>query len=191
HAGQASRHIMRMELNNCILAVLLAFCSPCFAQTESRETRELKMADQALISSLVVSHSTAGQSLCREDKLACVGPDKQELALALIGARNTKASREALARLLIYKLDGAVGEDYGCYILQSAGPMKRALASIDAQALSNSCRLRVGQLSARLRDVLLHFDTESVCSAPDEITNKAKQFQDSIQRGKKCRCEDF
>jgi hypothetical protein len=78
------------------------------------------MADQAILSSLVVSHSPEGQKLCKQNKLACVGPAREEVALALIGARHTKSSRKALLQILAYRLDGAVGEDFNCYVLNSA-----------------------------------------------------------------------
>src|SRR5258708_34708307 len=105
-----------LKLFTCVLA----FCCAFAAQTEPRELRELRMADQAILSSLVLSHSTDGRRLCKENKLACIGPAKEEIAIALIGARHTRRSRESLVRLLAYKLDGSVGEDYNCDVLNSA-----------------------------------------------------------------------
>src|SRR5437762_4511082 len=123
--------------------VVLAFCCTFSAQTETREFRELKMADQAILSSLVVSHSTEGRQLCRLNMLACFGPAKEEIAIALIGARRTKTFRHALVKLLAYNLDGALGEDFNCYVLNSGPLIKDELLSVDSSKLVDSCHHNV------------------------------------------------
>ena len=58
----------------------------------TREERELKMADDSIRASLAVSRSPKGRYLCAENHLACLGGDKAELGLALIGARSSGSS---------------------------------------------------------------------------------------------------
>ena len=87
-------------------------------KTLTREQRELKMADDSIAASLAVSRSPKGRYLCAENRVACLGGDKAELGLALIGARSTKASLAALADVARYRTDASLSEDYGCYVLQ-------------------------------------------------------------------------
>ena len=151
-----------LKLFTCVLA----FCCAFAAQTEPRELRELRMADQAILSSLVLSHSTDGRRLCKENKLACIGPAKEEVAIALIGARHTRRSRESLVQMLAYNLDGSVGEDYNCYVLNSAPLIKEQLAAANMR-----------QTGPQRRDHQLNFTAKAnFALAPDQMTGLPSQW---------------
>src|ERR1700693_336682 len=81
-----------------LMLFLLSLDVPSRAQT--REQREIVMAEKSILSSITVSASPKGQFLCTSNPLACLGADKAELGLALIGARGTSVSLAALARLV-------------------------------------------------------------------------------------------
>ena len=170
---------------------VLAFCCAFAAQTEPREVRELRMADQAILSSLVLSHSTEGPRLCKENKLACIGPAKEEIAIALIGARHTRPSRESLVQLLAYNLDGSVGEDYNCYVLNSAPLIKEQLAAANLDELANSCHQSVDRIVSDLKRAIPTFESTGVCSSPLQIKAKIAQLSKGIDKREKCSSEDF
>lgn len=149
------------------------------------------MADQAIVSSLVLSHSAEARKLCRENRLACSGPAKEEIAIALIGARRTKTSRRALVQLLAYNMDGALGEDFNCYILNSGRTIKEDLISIEPVQLVNSCREKVDRIVAGLKQTSATFESTGVCASQEQIQSKEKQFSGAIDRGEKCSDEDF
>jgi hypothetical protein len=149
------------------------------------------MADQAMLSSLVLSHSADGRRLCKQNRLACVGPAKEEVALALIGARHTKLSRQALLRLLAYNLDGSVGEDYNCYVLNTGRAIKADLLSVVPEQLSSSCHEKVDKMVAELKQAFPDFESQGVCSTPDQVRSKIKQFSRAIDKGARCGSGDF
>src|SRR5690242_14531731 len=102
--------------------LLLLFASagtPCSAQRSStREAREVQTAHAAVVASMVVARSPKGRYRCTQDPLACVGPNKAELGLALLGARVSRTSLSGLAELSKYQLDAGLAEDYQCYVLR-------------------------------------------------------------------------
>jgi hypothetical protein len=129
--------------------------------------------------------------LCKENKLACIGPTKEEIAIALIGARQTKRSREALLRLLAYNLDGSVGEGYNCYVLNSGRLMKLELLSARSEKLANSCEERVNNTVTELNRTFPGFESAGICSTPVQIKARIRQFSGAIDRGERCSGEDF
>ncbi len=105
----------------------------------TREERELKMADDSIRASLAVSRSPKGRYLCAENHLACLGGDKAELGLALIGARSSGSSAAALANLVRYRMDASLAEDYQCYVLQKGKLVEGYLLSAKPPVLEEIC----------------------------------------------------
>ncbi len=97
--------------------IVIAASALGFSQEMKHEEREMRVAEQAILASLAVASSPQGRYLCRQNELACAGPDKGELGLAVIGARTNEASADALAALMRYRLDAGLAEEYQCYIL--------------------------------------------------------------------------
>src|SRR5438445_10678058 len=89
----------------CLFCVALLAWSTEASKTPTREQRELKMADDSIMAALAVSRRPTGRYLCAENRVACLGGDKAELGLALIGARSTRASLAALADVVRYRTD--------------------------------------------------------------------------------------
>jgi immunity protein 57 of polymorphic toxin system len=164
---------------------------PADCQSVSRERRELKMADQAILATIAVSSSPKGRHLCSENELACVGPSKAELGLSLIGARQTKASREALIDLLGYRLDGSVAEDYSCYVLKAGTPMKGELLKVKPESLITRCHAELDKLTRSRKATFEGSDQNAVCADFDNIKVKVKELTEGITKGAKCDAADF
>lgn len=160
-------------------------------QSISREDRELKMADQAILASIAVSSSPKGRQLCLQNDLACVGPDKAELGLDLIGDRQTKASRSALVNLLAYQLDGSVSEDYSCYVFKAGIPIKQELLKAKPEGLASRCRAELDKLILSKKRSFEGLDENVVCADPNSIKAKIKELMDGITKGIKCSAEEF
>jgi hypothetical protein len=174
-------------LTGLVFSLLLA----ASAEYSSREQRELRMADQAILASLAVSSTPAGRKLCRENELACIGPSKAELGLSLIGRHTTKEGRLALVRLLGYQLDGAVAESYSCFVLNTGPVIKKELLATKPKSLRARCHEELGRLMRSRIASFRDFDESQVCADPDTIATKVKELVDGISKGVKCTAEDF
>jgi hypothetical protein len=174
-----------------VLLVGVILVTTSKSQPNSRQQRELRMANQAILASLSVSRSPAGKKLCVENKLACVGPDKAELGLTLIGARNTKESRLALTELLGYRLDGSVAEDYRCYVLKPGPAMKPQLIDASPEQLSKRCTAELQTLIRSRSESFKGLDENAVCADPESIRLKLKELIEAVNKGLKCNAEDF
>ncbi|MGE5113323.1 MAG: Imm57 family immunity protein [Acidobacteriaceae bacterium] len=174
-----------------IVAIMVLLISGGEAQSNSRQHRELKMADQAILASLAVSRAPAGKKLCAEQELACVGPDKAELGLDLIGARATKESRLALVNLLAYRLDGSIAEDYRCYVFKAGPPMKRQLLEANSAKLHMRCLEELQKLTRSRSSSFAGLDESAVCADPDKIKMKRKELLEGLNKGVQCGTEDF
>ena len=181
----------------CILYLLLAIAAvPSISQntnaTPSREEREVKTAEQAIVASMVVSRSPKGRYRCTQDPLACVGPNQAELGLALLGARASRASLAGLASVSRYQLDGALAEDYHCYVLRDGNRIKPYFASINPDVLSQECQNEVSRFSTGERkEALEGLKVEDICRDPATIKRSIQELTSSIDRGAKCSSEDF
>lgn len=160
-------------------------------KTPSREYRNLRMADQAIVTSLAVARSAQGQHLCSNNKLACVGPDKAELGLALIGSTNTSASRSALVNLLAYRLDGSVDEEYRCYVLNAGTAIERDLVQVHPGSLEARCRSELHKLIRTRMESFDGLNEDAVCADTDTIKAKAAQLANGITKGIRCGPDDF
>ena len=161
------------------------------SQTESRESRELKMADQAVLASIAVAETPKGRTLCTTNELACTGPDKAELGVALIGARHTSASRLALINLLSYRLDGSVAEDHTCYVLNTGSTILPQLRNANADSLSARCVAELHKLTRGRQSSFEGLNETAVCSDATTIKRKIADLTDAVKSGKKCGPEDF
>jgi len=172
-------------------AVTLLLVSGAESQSISRQQRELRMADQAILASMAVSRSPAGKKLCAEQELACVGPDKAELGLDLIGARATTESRLALVNLLAYRLDGSVAADYRCYVFKAGLEIKQELLRVDPAKLHMRCHDELQKLTRSRSSSFAGLDESAVCADTDSIEAKSKELVEGLTKGAKCGAEDF
>ena len=133
------------KLTFCIIAFFFV-TSLISVFAETREQREVEMAEKSILGSIAVFATPAGHDLCAKVPIACVGANRAELALALIGARETRISGAALLRLLRFRMDGALSEDYECYVLKHSAHSKIYLKQLKPVELERKCRSEVALL---------------------------------------------
>jgi hypothetical protein len=167
------------------MSSLLIF-GQALASLETREQRELRMAEKSVLASIAVFMSPKGHDLCSKEPLACVGSDKAELGLALIGARKSPESLNSLIGLLRLKMDGALAEDYECYVLKYGALSKAALKQANVEKLREHCRSEVTQLINNEG-----LDAGLVCSDEQSIRRHVANLIAAIDAGRKCADDQF
>jgi hypothetical protein len=173
------------------LSLALIVPGLCVSQTASREQRELRMADQAIFASLAVASSPQGRYLCSHNKLACVGPDRGEIGLALIGAKNSTAAKTALAALVRYRLDASLFEDYQCYVLENGKGFRDYLAALRPAELREECRQDIAKLIKREGEIFAGLDEGKVCRDQSSIKRQVNDLLEAINHGRECSEQDF
>jgi Immunity protein 57 len=174
----------------CFLIPILLF-SQTVASTENREQREMKMAEKSILSSIAVFKSPKGQNLCVREPLACAGADKAELALALIGARNSSLSVQTLIRLLRFRMDGVLSEDFECYVLKHAVLARTQLKALRPEDLVKHCHSEIQQLLTNDATSFQGLETASVCDDERSIQQRSKELIRAIDAGRKCDRDQF
>jgi hypothetical protein len=136
--------------------VVLIFVSTLSTQTAkvTTEDDDIRVAETSLLTNLVVMQSTAGRSLCTDKPVACLGGDRGELAIALIAARNSPKSLQALARLHRYVLDASYGESFDQYVCEKGRSFEKYLIALRADKLRQQC--------VREFDELMHTEGEEL-----------------------------
>jgi hypothetical protein len=187
----SSSHTNFAKISLVIMTLTLIALATGESNTPTREQRELKMADDSIMASLAVSASPKGRYICAENRVACLGGDKAELGLALIGARSTPFSLAALADVVRYRTDAGLSEDYECYVLQKGKPMETYLLEAQAVVLAARCNAELQKMVAVDKQWFEGLKTDSVCADEQSIKMKILSLRATIRAGRKCSAGDF
>lgn len=150
------------------------------------ESEDIQEANKAVLLKLAVVTSPKGQSLCSENPLACIGPDRAELALSLIAARNTDASNVALASLVRFRLDGELAETYSCRLLDKGKPFVKQLVALSADSLRAECHREFEKLANPLDSDLGGVREEYVCRSVADIKREIELTLKAIRSNRHC-----
>jgi hypothetical protein len=172
-------------------ALLLAFASTLsMADDESREVREIKMADDAVFWALVTSASEEGRDACSRNALAC-SDDRAELGLTVLAGKESPKSLKAFTSMVRYTLDAGLSEDFTCYALDKGRSMSRQLVDIKPSDLRADCEQRFKNAEAASPRLLRGVDVNSICSTEARIRQKISALADALNRGETCALGDF
>jgi hypothetical protein len=163
----------------CIALTLVCSCAAQRTHTDAPSLLEregLRLAEKAVLVSLVVGASVEGNTLCAEKPAACMGPGRTELAISLIGARSTPASLRALARLIRYRLDGAYYEQYGEEVADKGGRIQPYLAALSPKELRDNCHNDVSSFIRSSGSVIRQVREEEVCRTEQEIADELSRL---------------
>jgi hypothetical protein len=135
------------------------------------------------------SASKEVQAACRGNSLACFDTDQTELALALIGSRKDREATLVLAELLRYRLDGAGGETYHCYVLQHGAGVELYWKKTSPEKLAKQCVSEVTKRKGEsgINDV----SPDQICASKKSILSWQTDLVKAIKRGTQCNSEDF
>ena len=174
-----------------VVALLLAVLSTfAMAEDESRETREIKMADDAVFWALVASVSEEGRVACSQNALAC-SDDRAELGLALLGGKKSPKSLKAFASMLKYRLDAGLSEDFTCYALDKGPNMSRELSRTRPNELRTDCEQKFKKAEASSPKLLSGVDVNSICSTEIRVREISAVLADGLNHSKRCAPGDF
>lgn len=172
-----------------VKVAVMCFCGvqATYGQTAARkgEQEDIGQAQRAILASLAIATSSSGARLCAQTPVACVGPDRLEVGLSLIAARNTNASLQALVSLVRFKLDGAYSEDYNDLLLAKGKTIEPFLTSLSPQALHEQCVKEFAELVHKSGSALGDTGDSRVCRAEDAIKADVKSTLEAIRAGRK------
>jgi hypothetical protein len=172
-----------------IAVVAFCLCGGGSAQTKSpasgHERDDIAQAEKTVLASLAVATSQRGQSLCIETPIACVGPDKLELAMSLLAARSSPESLRALAGLVRYGLDGANSEDYHDLVIGKGQAMEPVLVALSPQRLHAQCQKEFAELMRTSGSALGEVRENYVCRSEEEIKADISSTLDAIRHHRK------
>lgn len=160
-------------------------------QKVTREDRELAMAEHTIIASLIIQTSPESRYLCAQNAYACIGKPDPYLALSLIAARNSISSLGVLANVLRYNMDGALSEDYDCYVLSKGKMIVPYLRKLKPEELRKKCENDFNQFLNRYEGLFNKANSAVVCSDPTEIKRRVTGLLDAISRSATCHPDDF
>ena len=157
----------------------------------TRESREIHMAEHAILMSLMLSRNPASKYLCTENEYACLGVNQAELGLALIASKNSKLSIEKLAGLLRYRMDAGLAEDFQCYALMKGGKIESYLQSLNNVAMKQTCLEEFQTVLVKNKGQFDKLEAQQICSDIESIQKQSEELLSSIKHGSKCNSEDF
>lgn len=161
----------------CLYGVMKARTAPPASRGEPEGIRQ---AEGAVLASLAVATSPRGQSLCIQTPIACVGPDRLELAISLLAATNSPESLRALAGLVRFGLDGAYAEDYDAVVLGKGRAIEPFLRALSPQRLHEQCQRELRELLRTSGPVLGEVREDYVCRSADSISAEVTSTLDAI-----------
>lgn len=173
------------------LLLILGSLSGSAFGVESREVRELSLAEYAIFTSLIIDSNPSSKSLCTENAYACLGPDRSELGLALISAKSSPQALTSLANVMRYGLDGALSEDYTCCVLEKGKKIEKALKKINPEQLVDSCKNEINSFEKKHKNLFAETELAGACAVKEIIKGRVKDLLVSIKNSKKCNVEDF
>jgi len=173
-----------------IAFLLILISTFAIADDETREMREIKMADDAVFWSLIVAVSKEGRITCSQNALAC-SDDRGELGLALLGGKKSPESIKAFTSMLRYKLDAGLAEDFTCYALGKGRSISQALAGNQPNELRAECEQKFKKAKATNPSLLRGVDMNSICSTEASIRETSNTLADDVKHGKVCASGDF
>ncbi len=170
-------------------AAVLCLCGvqATYGQTAARkaEREDIDQGQRAVLASLTIATSSSGARLCAQTPIACIGPDRLELGMSLIAARNTNTSLQALASLVRFKLDGAYSEGYDDLLLAKGKAIEPFLTSLSPQVLHEQCVKEFAELVHKSGSTLGDTSDTRVCRSEDAIKADVKSTLEAIREGRK------
>jgi hypothetical protein len=165
------------------ISALTVIAAVASGQTAVRnaEHEDIGQAQRAILASLAVATSSSGARLCVQTPVACVGPDRLELAMSLIAARNTGVSLRALVNLVRFQLDGAHSEDYDDLLLSKGKAIEPFLAHLSPQVLHEQCMKEFAELMQKSGSALGDAREARVCRSEDSIRADVKSTLESVR----------
>jgi hypothetical protein len=173
------------------LAVALGLVYPAPVRPDDdRETREVRLAESSLLWGMVTTSAVQGRAACEPYSPVRCCPDRMDLALALLGNKQSAVALEALAALVRFRLDGSVSEDFHCYVLAKGKPLLKQLRKVVPADLVARCEREVTD-AKKGTEGIDEVQPTAICRGRAEIEAEIRMIASAIAAGRKCADEDF
>lgn len=171
-----------MRLARSILLLALCLAAPLQAQRSGMEAEDIRVAEHAILASLVIWSSPQGSSLRAKNPLFALEGDPVELAIAVIAGRRSPASLHALAALYRFNLDGAYSENLDEYVCEAGRHIEKHLSTIKPEELRAQCVSEFTEFNdyASRAAGLEATRVEYVCRNVDSIRSELKQALEMV-----------
>ena len=173
------------------LTLLMIGCVCCFFQGWAKspvgktETEDIARGEQAILTSLAAAASPKSALLCTERPIVCVGPEKWELGLSLLAARDTSASLRSLASLVRYQLDGGISEEYDALVIGKGKIIEPYLAGLSTVKLHQKCQKEFAEMMEANGSALGELKEGMVCRSPEQMSSEVTSTLDAIRHSHK------
>ncbi|UJP02944.1 MAG: hypothetical protein LZF85_00305 [Nitrosomonas sp.] len=167
-----------MKKKTIFLVCLLSFV-PYFthAEEKTRDQRENEMAESAIFWTLASKDAA-------DDIQA-------ELGLIVIGVKNSADALKRLVKLMRYRMDAGLSEDYTCYVLDKGKEVLTYLEGVRPDELVKQCQLEFESRKHQNRQFFEKVQSSNVCSSSMQIKERAQFFVEGILSGQRCANGDF
>lgn len=160
----------------CIVLCASFECSVSARPLAERLAADIEMAEYSIVAALALHKSSESKSLCYQSPYACVGADGAELGLALIGGSKSPLASRRLIELSRFRMDGALSEDYKCYVAMQGDSIIKVVPKLDAKRLAGQCRSEFSAFKRRAGGVSLDVVPENICSSVAEIESSLREL---------------
>ncbi|GEM_PF-1740441 len=169
------------------LVLCASFASSASARPLAEKLEaDMEMAEHSILASLAVHKSSGSKSLCSQIPYACAGADGAELGLALIGGSKSPAAPRHLAGLSRFRMDGALSEDYKCYVAAQGNSVVQAASKLDAKRLAGQCLSEFSAFKRRAGSASFDVAPESICSSVSDIQKSLREVAGLAKAGAGC-----
>lgn len=167
-----------MKKKIIIWVCVLSFVSySTYAEEKTRDQRENEMAESAIFWALVSKGAA-------DDIQA-------ELGLIILGIKNSNDALKRLVKLMRYKVDAGLSEDYTCYVLGKSKESLTYLENVKPDELVKQCQLEFEGHKQKNRQSFEKIQSSDVCSSSIQIKERAQFLVEGILSGQRCANEDF
>ncbi len=171
---------------SCLILCVLLGSSVSARPLAERLAADIEMAEHSILASLVVHKSSESKSLCSQTPYACVGADGAELGLALIGGSRSAAAPRHLVELSRFRMDGALSEDYKCYLAAHGNSTVQAASKLDAKKLAGQCMSELAAFKRRAGTAKFDVAPENICSSVADIQRSLREAVRLANAGGEC-----
>lgn len=158
---------------------------------ETRDHREIAIAEETIMAVLVASSYDKSRYRCTQNAYACVGADPAELSLALLAGKRSERASDSFGKLVRFKLDAGLASDFHCYAFAKHAQLERHMKKIRPPQLAKECRQEVEAYVASAGQKFAGYDRNLVCEDAEGISRKIAEIQQAWKARKTCSPIDF
>ncbi|WP_181444209.1 Imm57 family immunity protein [Pseudoxanthomonas sp. z9] len=167
-----------------LAALLMLVMFPCITMAEeSLLERAMSGAEYSVMTSLIVHRNGKSKYLCATTKYACVGMDRAELGVSLVGGARHKNAAKRLLGLVRYQMDAGLSADYKCYIGANGDGVLLAMKSAVPSALRSQCVSEFDGFLRRVKKEDYEIGVDKICRTESQISRELQDMAEIAKLG--------